>query len=165
LGLDSLGVEDDPEEPGEFSGDGDDRLLGRLTSESETDVASVESLVRAGGEFFIEVMEPLLELIEREEIAVEGRPARGVVEVEGVKPREGTGSPRPLGPGEEAGTTEKELAHAVTGAGEILPHVLAAATEIPESFFALGGRVHLGEEVGAEELDELPGVAPIGPAS
>lgn len=50
LGLDSFGVEDDPEEPGEFSCDGDDRFLGRLTSEGETHEALVEANVGAIGE-------------------------------------------------------------------------------------------------------------------
>ena len=42
-------MEDDPEEPGEFTGDGDDGLLGRLSSKSETQEASVEAIVGAIG--------------------------------------------------------------------------------------------------------------------
>jgi hypothetical protein len=116
----------------------------------------------AGSELLIEMPESLLELVESDEIAVEGGLARGVVEVEGMKPGRVACPPRALRSGEEAVTAEKELAHAMPRTGEVLADVLAAAAEIAESLLTLGGRVHLGEEVGAEELGELPGIAPVG---
>jgi len=273
LGLDSLGVEDDPEEPGEFSCYGDDRFLGRLTSEGEASEASMQAIMRpigegddagrlsfsppaegeadrgamavmpggldeeasgmrvpgpgdgaallrlparvftgdeaeeghegagsreaaevvelgdeadggdgvdaaeatepgdrfavgflgaAGGELVVEMTKPFLELVQGDEIAVEGRLARGVVEVEGVKPRQVACPPGALGSGEEAVTAQKEFAHAMVGAGEILAGIFPAAAEIAKGFFALGGRMHLGEEIGAQKLGELPRIPPIG---
>ena len=123
---------------------------------------AVGFLGTAGGELFVEMTEPFFELIEGDEIAVEGGLARGIVKVERVEPGEVACAPRALGSGEEAVAAEKELAHAMPRAGEIFPHVFTAAAEIAKSFFTLGGRVDLGEEIGAEELGELAGVAPIG---
>lgn len=110
----------------------------------------------------VDVRKPLLELVDGDEVSVERRSARAIIEGERVKPRHVARTPRSLGPGEETVASKQELAHAMPRTSEVLLDILPAAAEVSKRFLGLSGRADFGEEVRSQELGEFASISAIG---
>jgi len=93
---------------------------------------------------------------------IEGRLGRRVFKGQGSQPRHVTDAPMTLGVVIAKPAAQQELAHAMTGAHQVLAHGVAATTQVAQRFVRFVGGLHLGQQPRAQQLGQLARIPPIG---